>query len=350
MFLCLSSGQSVRYRLDVLRALSMPPGTYLQFRYDLKYVAPGVRAACEKEFPHQKQALIAYIDQADKSRAPEIVPVRFATVQDGQILGTTISLRLCLEQFAQAEQLDAFNSEVSQISAGTIPQLQTDGKIKGFYWAYLNAEPRTVIRSSTASSWQEIAGQLAAHQDFGSEEFFISVVGLKRDRWGKGRAILPTQGEFRLDPAKTYSLQIYQFHPRTTPINSLIQLSPSATALQVTSEPSLAVDSRYDHKQVSLKTSALMDEERVRLRISCRNDETKSDGLYFDLACTVKGSRKSSIAYAFILAAALAAPNLLALFSNPNISKEVFPYAVIINIAASVLAAVVAVYRIRKLL
>jgi hypothetical protein len=40
MFLCLSSGTRARYRQDVLRALAMPLGTELQFRYDLKWIAP----------------------------------------------------------------------------------------------------------------------------------------------------------------------------------------------------------------------------------------------------------------------------------------------------------------------
>jgi len=39
MFVCLSSGSSARYREDILRALAMPVGSRLQFRYDQKWVA-----------------------------------------------------------------------------------------------------------------------------------------------------------------------------------------------------------------------------------------------------------------------------------------------------------------------
>ncbi len=349
MYLCLSSGHSVRYRLDVLRALSMPAGAYLQFRYDLKYVAPGVRVACEKGLAVQQRALIAYIDQANKSRPPEIVPVRFATIKDVLILGTTVSIRLCLEQFAHAEQLEAFNNEVNQTSAGTTPRLQSDAKVKGCYWVDLNTEPRTVTRSATLLSWQEIVGQLVAHEDFASEDFFISVADLKRHRWGKSRTVNPSDGHFVLDSARDYSLLIYQFHPQATPKNGTIQLTSSAATLQIISDASIAVDSRYDHKQVILKTSALLDEEHVRLRLLCGSKDTTIDGLYFDLPCIVKGGRISAIFYASVLAASLAAPNLMALFANPNISRALFPYAIAVTLIASILAAVIAVFRVRKL-
>lgn len=38
MLLCLSSGFTPRYRDDVLRAISMPSGSHLRFRYELSLI------------------------------------------------------------------------------------------------------------------------------------------------------------------------------------------------------------------------------------------------------------------------------------------------------------------------
>ncbi len=137
MFVCLSSGASPRYRQDILRALAMPKGTRLQFRYDLRWVAPAILDRLSAGSGNGTQCLIAYIDQQDKTKIPELVPCRLAKLSDAQTLGTTVSLGLVLDNLAYAEDLGTFNNEVKTASAGTLPAWQPDGKIRGSYWLVL---------------------------------------------------------------------------------------------------------------------------------------------------------------------------------------------------------------------
>src|SRR5690348_6327914 len=100
MYLCMSSGTNPRYRQDVLRALAMPPGADLQFRYRLRWLSPNTQAALGTIGNAKPRALIAYIDQSDPDRTPHLVPCRFARIIDATRHGSTVSLVLRLEGYA----------------------------------------------------------------------------------------------------------------------------------------------------------------------------------------------------------------------------------------------------------
>lgn len=139
MFLCLSSGATPRYREDVLRALSMPWGSVLQFRYLKRYVAPGILENTKSTNQAVSRAIIAHIDQTDPNKAPEIIPCRFASITDVTEVGTAVTLTLQLQEFAFADDLAKFNEELKQKARGTLPAWQTDGE-------------KTKVRSETIQS------------------------------------------------------------------------------------------------------------------------------------------------------------------------------------------------------
>src|SRR4051812_26931240 len=100
MFVCLSSGASPRYREDIVRSLSMPPGMKLQFRYEEKYLTQPVLAAVVADQAEDEDALIVYIDQANLPVPPTYVPTRHARVTRVNRHGTTLSVELILGDFA----------------------------------------------------------------------------------------------------------------------------------------------------------------------------------------------------------------------------------------------------------
>lgn len=86
MYVCLSSGARPRYRRDIIRALAMPAGTWIQFRYAREWVSPAILADLadskkRKALPG-KGVLISYVDQTDPQRDPELLPCRMASLVD----------------------------------------------------------------------------------------------------------------------------------------------------------------------------------------------------------------------------------------------------------------------------
>src|SRR6266478_8670615 len=178
MFLCLSSGASPRYRQDVLRALSMPHGSLLQFRYHRNWIAKGILQSPQFSRDRESLALIAYIDQSDPKKTPELVPCRFASIVEAKVHGTTVSLLLELKEFALAADLAGFNKELQATSAGSLPAWQADGKLKGEYWLELAPNPATSIRSEKLEDWESIVAQLVQRADFKDETCFYAVQGI----------------------------------------------------------------------------------------------------------------------------------------------------------------------------
>lgn len=100
MFICLSSGARPRYRQDIIRAIAMPRGSRLQFRYRLELVAERVKQRIKDRTYKNTKALIAYLDQQDRTKVPELIPCRFGRIVHAQIHGSTTSLVFVLSRNA----------------------------------------------------------------------------------------------------------------------------------------------------------------------------------------------------------------------------------------------------------
>src|SRR5438477_10287636 len=105
MFVCLSSGASPRYRQDILRALAMPHGASLQFRYQSKWIAPSATEKIKNAKVGNTPALIAYIDQTVPGQTPELTSCRFARISDASVHGTTVSWVRNLSEIVLASNL-----------------------------------------------------------------------------------------------------------------------------------------------------------------------------------------------------------------------------------------------------
>ena len=105
IFAC-SSGAAKRYIEDVARAIAMPPGMHLQFRYAAKYISPELRNTLERD-PYAlngREVVLAYLDQSEARRkqhaAPKVVPCRAATIVSAEFIGTSYIFVYRLAGFA----------------------------------------------------------------------------------------------------------------------------------------------------------------------------------------------------------------------------------------------------------
>ncbi len=339
MFLCLSSGSSPRYREDVLRALSMPWGSVLQFRYLKNYVAPGVLEHEKDTGRGESQALIAYIDQSDPSKAPEIVPCRFATITEFTVVGTAVALLLELKDFAFAEDLQKFNSEVRAQSAGTIPAWQPDGKVRGHYWVEVNPDPKTSARSDKLEDWEKIVAQLVGRPDFKDEGCFFTMVGLTDV--ASRSPVSVGKGLYRLESGHEYELTLYHYYPKSATLRARLSLSTTSRWLGFTTNPVLSLDSRYDLKRVRFKAGKPANDEQAVVSMMRDAGEGKIPYLDFDLLVLIRGVFWRTLGYGIILGLLLAGSQIVATLSNPTLPAS---RVVIICIASTFIGVLTGIF------
>jgi len=317
MFICLSSGASRRYRQDILRAIAMPKGSQLQFRYDSTWIAPKIRDLLSKGNVSGIASLIAYIDQHDNTKPPEIIPCRFATLTEVAIHGRTCSLILALEEFSYSQNLDAFNKEMRAASGDTLPTWQPDGTIKGHYWFETGQDPVTVVKSLKLTEWENIVAQIADRADFVDENCFYTIEGLYPV--GTETAICQKDGYYELNSGGEYEARIYHFHPKKASEGTRLSLATSSQWLTFTTNPELILDSRYDLKRVRLKTGRPLEPENAVLAIRRVDDTSESElgNWEFDMLLRIKGGFRRSLVYGIGLGVLIAAPQIIAAFSNP---------------------------------
>ena len=321
MLLCLSSGANARYREDIVRALAMPWGSTLQFRYLTRYVATDVLQGASSIPTRAADALIAYIDQSEPGKRPEIVPCRFAKVTEVTGVGTAVTLLLELHEFAFAGNVAQFNEELRAKSKGDLPSWQADGKVQGHYWLEISPELTGSLRSDKLDDWEKIVSQLAAHSDFKDQSCFYSMVGIKEI---VSRSSVPANnGRYELNSGHEYELSLYHFYPKNVPLSARVTLSTASSQITFTSNPVLYLDSRYDLKRARFKVGRPTSEEETIISVMRSvGDAAQLPYVDFDLSILVRGAFWKTFGYGIILGALLAGPQIVGSLSNPNLPTQ----------------------------
>ncbi len=347
MFIFLSSGASPRYRQDVLRALEMPKGARLQFRYDSKWIAANVRDLISKKEVNGTPSLIAYIDQHDKTKTPELIPCRFAVLVDAVSHGSTVSLTLALEEFGHAENLVAFNSEMKS-GSDKLPTWGPEGSISGAYWIDIAQELKTVARSTTLATWEKIVAQIAERMDFAEESCFYVVTGLYPV--GQDSPLSHESGCYELAGGREYEVRIYHFHPRKAPEQTWLRLATASESLRFTTNSLLTIDSRYDLKRARLKAGKPAKQEYTVFSIyRVTSDRQNVLGTWeFDLPLRIKGSFWLTLAQGVLLGILLAGPQIVAAFSNPSLPPRNVATISIVSAILGLGAGIFAAFGLRR--
>jgi len=318
MFVCLSSGASPRYRQDILRALGMPHGASLQFRYQSKWIAPSVFGKVKDGKIINSRALVAYVDQSIPGQAPELIPCRFASISEASIHGTTVSLVLNLGEIALATNLQAFNTEMRTQSSGTLPSWQS-GSLVGHYWFEVLPGPTTVTASENISDWETVVSQLATHTEFSNEGGFYAVLGMSPLE--SAQTVQFKKGRYELASGTEYELRIYHYSPGSSPLDTRLTLATSSPWLMFTTNPLLMLDSRYDLKRVRIKTGKPSSTEPAILCVLRSEGATQTPELQFDLPVAVRSNFGWTLLYGAVLGVLLAGPQIIAAFSNPTLPR-----------------------------
>jgi hypothetical protein len=258
MLLCLSSGARPRYREDIIRAISMPFGALLQFRYKKDLVEPHVF-----DNPKQWRACIAYLDRSDNSNTPNIIPCRLATLRHVESCGDFYVLQLELDEFWDTSKTKAFNDLV--LGSGISFPHWKDATLAGYFVGKLQKVPDELIYQKNdekdgAADWQALARGLSDLTDFRDECFFYHVRGVYKVE--SKQQVVPTNGIFFLKSDESYEARIFHYSPQSDDASIVVEdiswlLADTINdVVSITSNPHIGIDSPYDEKRLRFRTSA----------------------------------------------------------------------------------------------
>jgi hypothetical protein len=349
MYFWLSSGALPRYREDILRALAMPAGSHLQFRYHLDIVARTIREPLQRGVPIRGDCLIAAPTFNDAERCSKIIPCRAAEIVSAQAHGSTYSLIMELGGFSYADRLDSFNRTIR----GHLPTLaEWDGEQSphGDLWSYTDEPIEGLRESLELELWENIVSQLVLTKSFAQESLFYSVRSIHR--LDNRTVVRPQQGRFTIPSGKVHEIEIYHSSPLKAPTGLFhVQSTPE---LQLISSSDLVLDSNYDLKRIRFSASRYPRERSGILALyhDFTDDSTKKPrrDWHFDLTFRIRGSFWSTIGLASLAGLLLTVPQMLAAvqFSNPPLSlARIAAYSILSFILNSLAAAFVA-FRLRR--
>jgi hypothetical protein len=325
--------------MDIERSLALPASMPVHFRYDRRWIAPAITSSLDSTSERTAllgaSALIAYLDQSDSGKLPEVVPCRFARVLSAVPLGQTVSLELAVEDFAFAEDLATFNSELRR-TASKLPRW-TSGVLDGEYWTQLERTP-DVARSGETAMWEQVIGQLAGRSDFASSRLFYTVAGLTDT--GSDLNVVARDATFDLRPDRDYELRLYHFHPSEDAAGSL-RLDATGVPISFAMTPDVPLDSRHDLKRIRFRTSSPPTTERGVLTLWRRVEPSAEWTWDVDLPVRVRRTLARRVALSLVIGAFLAVTPITTAYADDPKTIAV------VGVGASLLAAFTAAFGLR---
>lgn len=351
MFICLSSGARPRYRQDIIRAIAMPRGSRLQFRYRLDLVTEGVKQRIKDGTYRNTRALIAYLDQQDRTKVPELVPCRFTRIVHAQIHGSTTSLVFVLEEFAYAENVEAFNNQARLASGDTLPSRKSpeDKFAEGAFWLEVGDEALTnVISTRDVGDWEQIVYQLFQHEDFKTENCFYMIEGLYEGE--DQEKINLKSSSYHLKPSQEYEVRIYHFLPKVAKKTVSLRFGISRPSITFTTNSVQTIDSEYDMKRVRFETGRPVLSEKSVLSVFRTNvdDNNEIEILDFDIPLQTAGTWVLKLILGIVIGVLLAAPHITAALGNSQLSSMIKGIIVVVSVIASVFAGLIAAFGLKK--
>jgi hypothetical protein len=374
MYLCLSSASREGYSKDVVDTLAAPVGGERQFRYDQKWVDPGLQDLVRRNaLPANAKCLLCFVDLRGKPQAPFILPLREAILTRVIAVGTTYTLVFQLGAFRRPTDVRAFSDRART----ALPELHRFRQIPGaqeptgYLWAdakdQLDAQLKSAptVNENWALAWEEIVRDYIAVMnapDQYSKDFLDREELARDDQKFKDKSPfyvfyeflhLPdrtqvrsttTEGRptFMLAPGSSYELSFYQYHPTKSFPDVSLKLATTQSNIQFTGNDERRFNTRYDVKRFTFSTADLLTGFSASTLVSrVFHDDTDAENTVEDfyLNFDVKGSIVKIGLYAIAIAAAFAVPQFLTLAkASPPSDTSTYIVVAIAALALGVLA------------
>lgn len=338
MLILLSSTSAARYREDVLRCLSAPLGSALQFRYRRSLLSDELLLRLENE-KLSGPGLVCFLD-SDAVDALPVVPVRFVEVTDVRAHGTTISVALEMREFAYAET-STFTEELGKAAKGMNPH-RVGQDVVGKYFFDSSDALTSVKASASVDGWEQTVSTVRARDPFKSEPFFWTVLGVEQE----GQTLATERlSKWPMTPIRgSFSILIYHYQESGAPSpNSTLSLL-GGKAIENIGHSELRIDSRYDLKRWRFepRTAGYFATE-TWLRFGVANTWD------LDLSLEIGGSLWLNLAKSAIVGTLIAIPSIVALAPQKDLDFGMKLILLSLCLLAGFGAALAVVFGIEKI-
>lgn len=276
---CLSSGMTPQYRLDILRLMALPGGTEIQFRYDEGIVDETLRENLTKNAMRKASALLCYLDctaeNPQEGQVCPVVPCRHAKLIDSTKVGRFFILRFCLGEFADCADIAKLETKLPSSKPhwkkkDAVAEVKPSG-----LWCFNADLSHECAKSSAPEVWQATMTRLWRSKDFRAEEFFFNIEGIFER--GERTSLTADDGEFKLSAAKEYEAKVFHFHPdsdahQVPTGTTILRVTPGSSDLTSITTPTLPIDSPYDLKSFHLRSGSPASTQYSSLTIRFENE------------------------------------------------------------------------------
>ncbi len=343
--MCLSSGLTPQYRVDVLTLLALPRGSYIQFRYDDGIVSDSLRKPLADNKLVKKAVLLAHVDcnrSAQRDRNCPITPCRHSILVSSLKLGQFYFLQFRLEEFATCSDLVAFQKSISGDRPHWISE-KSEEKVAGLWCFESQSAHKACGKEKQLTGWQQVIASLSKSEDFSKEQFFFAVEGLYVR--GETGPCEPKNGEFVIRSERNCLLQLFNFHPDAdkhimASTAGAIKVEVSQPHLEAVTSPTLPVGSPYDLKRFHFRTASTTAARfgSVVVRTVQNTGQPIASQPELFIPIKVKPAWFRTAALICLIAALLFAQQFLSAQSKGSVSSGVIAGLALLAIATAVVA------------
>ncbi len=333
--LLLSSGARPRYLEDIVRVLALPVGGRIQFRYENRILANGVRSHFRDKGLVGHKCYLTYLDNRVPGKKPEMVPVREAVILEANVRGNSLILVMEVSRYIRTGELTTIRTFIESNAQDQLPawrvdhQQHPDDPLIGYWVNFLNSplsEVQLVPHDSAEAKHLEVFEQcvtnLCSHEaDFGdpTRKLFFNIIGMT-DAYGATNNLV--KGGWKLFPGKQYRIAIYHYFPEEGPLAKRetywLGCRAVGEGISILGSGALRADSEYDSKTIEIQTAGSVRESQNALTIfrsTNLNDESATSA---ELAFNVEvgADRVRNVTQALVIGVFVAIPGLIAVYPD----------------------------------
>jgi hypothetical protein len=257
-----SSDARQRYAEDVLTVVAMPEGGVFQFRYDSRYVSTDVHALIASGDIAGKQAIVAFVGRVETVDA-FVMPIRIATVLSAEEIAEALVFRFRADQFPD---LSSWARDKQALEAQGRVVLDQMSSRYGKYYPVMARHDGLIVDAlgSGTSEWNEVTSRLARLDTFANSYFARISIG-SPDKGGNSPKF--RDGALVVRGTNPFVLKCWFYRADYLPDSRRIALSCDDSVLDVFSDASYAISSRYDDVEFWLSPLGTDAERRTLLQI-----------------------------------------------------------------------------------
>lgn len=356
-----SSGAHPLYLENVLRVLALPAGEHVKFRYESQIVSDkfkelvGNPQAFESVPVDGHFAHMAYLDNRDKLRPPEVYPVREGRIKSVSLLGTTYIIEielLCFFNWATTKDL---SDKLAASAIDLLPRWKKQEHIgadgidwEGKWVAAAKPLPRPYfswysgVERTHLKAFEATANTLVGAADFSDGRWlFLNVTGLFD---AKTKALISSSG---LRAGRTYEILAYHYHPDNGTHAAQRDFTLSASSdnqdVVVVDPTQHAIAAPYDEHLIRFHVSPDAKDSEVKLGLALKRLDGEGGNDEVILRCSldrkVQSGKLRKVGFGILIGLGLFGSQSVTLLTNENSTPVAFVAALVFSMLAGIVAA-----------